>query len=129
MKSDRLLRLISALLLLTSFPSLSQAEKSTEFTEEELEKARKKWRVFQINVFLVTLPCLLIFSFVFACYVAIWKQEKLHGWIVLAITGSLTVRFGALFLADLPVLYLGWEHWNTAQGLCVTLGELDLCVE
>ena len=84
--------------------------------------SQQKWHVEQIHLFLVTLPCLLLFSFVFACYVCIWKTQRLHGWIVLAITGSLALRFGVIFHMDLPKFYFHYKPF-----LCVTYGEYRSC--
>ena len=79
--------------------------------------------VARINLFLVTFPCILLFAFVFVCYTCIYKQQKLHGWIVLAITGSLFLRFWTIFLNDLPAFYFYWNSKWSFQGYCVMLGE------
>ena len=50
----------------------------TNWTETE-DIVGKKFLVYKINLFLVTLPCLLLFLFVFASYVSILQQLKLHG--------------------------------------------------
>ena len=77
----------------------------------------------RINLFLVTFPCAVLFAFVFICYIFIYKQQRLHGWIVLAITGSLFLRFGVIFLIDLPVFYFYWKSSKSLTDLCVTYGE------
>ena len=84
---------------------------------------KKKVITERINIFLVTFPCFVIFAFVFVCYTFIWKQQRLHGWIVLAITGSLCLRFGVIFLIDLPVFYFRWQTGKSLNDLCVLYGE------
>ena len=71
----------------------------TNMTETE-EIVPKKFIVYKINLFLVTVPCLLLFVFVFASYVSIRQQLKLHGWTLMSITGSVALRFGVLFLPE-----------------------------
>ena len=94
-------------------------------TTRLLRRAYKKKKILveRINLFFVTFPCTLLFAFVFVCYIFIYKQQRLHGWIVLAITGSLCLRFGVIFLIDLPVFYFYWKSSQSFQGLCVTYGE------
>ena len=84
----------------------------------------KKILAWRIILLLVTFPCLILFAVVFFCYVSIWKQQTLHGWIVLAMTSSLTFRFGILFLAELSILYLSWDVYNVTPWLCNTLGKV-----
>ena len=107
------------------------ADNSTDRSSQDGHewKMYKKKRVLveRINLFLVTLPCLLLFALVFAYYTLIYKQQRLHGWIMLAITGSLFLRFGVIFLIDLPVFYFGWSSKISFYGLCVLYGTCKSC--
>ena len=78
--------------------------------------------VLQINLFVVTFPCVLLFTFVFVCYIGIINQQRLHGWIVLALSGSFALRFWIRFLTHLPVLFFAWEFKTSYQEVCVTFG-------
>ena len=116
------------LLILVSLESSVQALRvndslSTNHSFREAEMY-KKTLVRRINQCVVTLPCVVLFTLVFACNALIVRQQKLHGWIVLAISGSFALRFAVRFLNHLPILYLDWNnfHW-TSYKVCVTFGK------
>ena len=94
---------------------------TAQLLREELR--RKLDLVDRINLFLVTVPSLVLFAFVVACYTMICKQQRLHGWIVLAVTGSFSLRFLVIFLIELPKFYFHWKPQLSFSGLCVTYGE------
>ena len=79
----------------------------------------------KVRVFLITFPCILLFSFVFICYLCIRRHQRLHGWIVLSITASLAVRFTVLFLIYFPHLYRGWAPYDV-PAICAALGKYSL---
>ena len=122
--------IVTLIALASLWEVLGSDNNGSDTTERSIKKSvdcdagchKMRWHAAQINLFLVDMPCLLLFSFVFACYVAIWEEQGLHGWIVLAVTGSLALRFGVVFLTYLPILYFDWSHTQDFTEVCVTFG-------
>ena len=121
------LSIVLAILILASSNSTAHALREmndSPSTNHSLGDAKldAKPLVLRINPFIITFPCILLFTLVFVCNIAIVRQQRLHIWIVLATSGSFALRFIVRFLSHPSIIHLD-SNLRASYQICVTFGE------
>ena len=77
-----------------------------------------------LKTFLVDLPCFLMCLAVTVVYALLWDMERLHGWIVIALTGSYTLRCAAHTGKHLLDCFAGHDYLpENAPPFCIAMGD------
>ena len=76
-----------------------------------------------VRVFVLDVPFMLICSLVFMIFACLWDRQTLHGWIVMGMAGSFTLRCSAISVRDLAIHLDRWNIIVDAPAFCAFLGE------
>ena len=78
-----------------------------------------------VKVFVLDFPFAVTCATVFIIYACLWDRQKVHGWIVMAISASFCIRSLIIAVRDLLVHAVGWNIAKEAPTFCVTLGNFQ----
>ena len=81
-----------------------------------------------VKVFVLYVPFMSICSSVFIIFACLWDRQKLHGWIVMGMAGSYTLRCSAIAIRDLAIHLVRWNIIVEAPAFCIFLGELEKAI-
>ena len=78
-----------------------------------------------VRVFVLYVPFIWICSSVFIIFACLWDRQKLHGWLVMGMAGSFTLRSSAAAMRDLAIHLVQWNIIVEAPTFCIFLGEVE----
>ena len=76
-----------------------------------------------VKVFVLDFPFALVCFTVFTIYACLWDRQRVHGWILMAISASFGLRALSIGFRDFAIEVIGWKIIDDAPGFCVFLGK------